>query len=202
MPAHFKLNYSGLNYLIASSDDCQNRAFLLSLLRHNNFASVSLSQLESICGMEKKQISIMLYAMLKNGWLSSVDEPDDTQPAIYDFDLQKQLYNLSSTGSALLADMDGLIIAATGFSEVNISYLAASATGLLRINEAAKKRNNELCNGTPWALRLQWGKMETMVQLVCIGPLKFALIIDDEPQLNSSAFFQLIAMLAKRYIRA
>jgi len=152
--------------------------------------------------MEKKQISIVLYTMLRNGWLSSIDESDDVQPAVYNFDLQKQLYELSSTGSAVLVDMNGLIIAATGFSEINISYLAANATGLLRINEAVKKRNNELCNGTPWAIRLQWGKMKAMVQMVCIGRLRFALIIDDEPQLNNRAFFQLIAMLAKRYIRA
>jgi len=203
MPAHFKLNYSGLNYLISSSEACLSRNFILHLLRHNIYSSASMSQLESVCGMDKKRLTKTVYQMLKQGWLSSVDEIEGDQPAIMKTIIKngftKQLSKLSLTDSAMLVDMNGLVISKTGFSGIQTSYLAASATSLILINETAQKRNKELCNDSPWSLDLKWGRLEVTAQLICLGSLKFILVIGGNPVLDNNAFFQLIAMLTRRY---
>lgn len=203
MPAHFKLNYSGLNYLISSSEACQNRNFILQLLRHNIYSSASMSELASVCDMDKKQITKTVYQMLKQGWLSSIDETEGEQPAIMKTIIKNgftaHLSKLSSTGSVMLVGMNGLVISTTGFSGIQTSYLAASATSLILINETAQKRNIELCNDSPWSLGLKWGKLEVMAQLICVGSVKFILVIGGYPVLDNNAFFQLIAMLSRRY---
>ena len=88
-----------------------------------------------------------------------------------------------------------------GFPEERIAYLTAGATSLLKTNEAAKSRNLELCNDIPWSLDLKWGELKVMVQPIAIGPTQFALIVGGEPKLDNQAFYQLIAILVRRYIK-
>lgn len=201
MAAHFKLNYSGLNYLISSPEDCQDRSFLINLVSHYSHASVSLSSLQLISKMDRKELTKTLYRLLKKGWLSSSEYTDETQSEIDEYDFSNCLPELSSTGSVILADMNGLTISSVGFSEELIAYLTASATSLLKINDAAKTRNSELCNDTPWSLDLKWGELNAMVQPIAIGPTQFSLIVGGEPKLDNQAYYQLIAILARRYIK-
>ncbi len=201
MSAHFKLNYSGLNYLISSPDSCQDRNFLFNLLCHCSYSSTSLSSLQLISNMDRKELTKTLYRLLKKGWLSSSEQINESKVHIEEYDFSSYLPDLSSTGSVILADMSGLIVSSAGFPEDKIAYLAASATSLLKINEAAKSRNLELCNGAPWTLNLTWGDLNVMIQPIAIGSVQFALIVGGCPQFNNQSFYQLIAILARRYIK-
>lgn len=201
MSAHFKLNFSGLNYLISSSEVCQDRDFLLNILCNYCHSPVSLSSLQLISDMDRKEITKTLYRLLKKGWLSSSEQITESKSDFDRYNFSGHLSELSSTGSAILSDMNGLTISSVGFSEKTVTYLTAYTTNLLKISDAAKKRHTELSNETPWSLDLKWGELNVMVQLIAIGSTHFALIVGGEPKFDNQAFFQLITILAKRYLK-
>jgi len=199
MAAHFKLSYSGLNYLIASSEHNPDRDFLMSLVRNNNCGSASMDQLNEICCMDSKQSTKIAYKMLKSGWIINVDNPEDVKQHSNFHDISHLLGKLSSIGSVLLVDMRGLIVSSSGFSGINIHRLAASATNLIMVTEAAKKRENNLSGHAPSRIKFDWGEESVTVFRLCIGENEFILVVADIPQLNANAFFQMIYMLARRF---
>lgn len=201
MSARFTFTFSGINHLISSSDKNQDRDFIMDYLCKSNRLFMSLSELEPIYDMDRKQITKIIYNMLKKGWMRSVNESEQKiNDSFTDFSLLNQLTTLSESNSAMLVDMSGLIIAATGFTEVDRNYLAASGTALISINNAAQERNAELCNSSPWLLKMNWGEIKIMTQIVNIGSKKMVLITGGHSDLDNYAFIQLIAMLSRRYV--
>lgn len=201
MSARFNFTLAGINHLISSSEKNQDREFILHFLCKSNNTCMSLSELELVYDIDRKQLTKNIYYMLKKGWMSSVNESEENNNELFlKFSLLSQLTNISASNSAMLVDIRGLIIASTGFKEIDKDYLAASATALVSINSTAQLRNNHLSNSSPWILNMHWGKSKVTTQIICIGSKKFVLIIGDHSELDTDALIQLIAMLARRYI--
>lgn len=199
MTTQFKLSYQGLNYLTASPDINEDRAFLLGLLRNGNYASTSLSQLETVTRVEKATLVRQVHNALKHGWLISNDDPNISDNSSANLSISHNLYMLSSTGSALIADLNGFIIDSSGFTDIDSEYLSASATNLIRINELAKTRNPNLTSDAPWKTGIQWGKQVVMMQRIYLHTLHLSLVIGGKHQLNNIAYFNLLAGLVQRY---
>lgn len=201
MSARFNFTHAGINHLISSSEINQDRDFILNFLLKSNSTSMSLSELKLIYDMDRKQLTKIILSMLKKGWVSSMNaNEENNNKSFLKFSLLSQLNKLTASNSAMLVDMSGLVIASTGFTSIDKNYLAASATALISINDAAQLRNKDLCNSSPWMLNIHWGKLKVMTQIVHIGSKKFVLIIGDHSELDTHALIQLIAMLARRYI--
>ena len=201
MSAQFNFTPAGINYLIFSSEKNKDREFIMHFLCKSNSTYMSLSELELIYNMDRKQLTKTIYYMLKKGWMNSINESEKNSNELFlKFSLLSQLIDISASNSAMLVDMSGLIIASTGFKEIDKDYLAASATSLISINNTAQLRNNYLSNSSPWMINMHWGKLKVTTQIICIGSKKFVLITGDHSELDNDVLIQLIAMLAKRYI--
>ena len=201
MSAYFRLNQRGLDYLVSSPDSCSSREFLFCLLLHAGDKPASIDQLMSWTDKSQKQMVQMVYQLLKQGWLSTIDAVEEPAASAKHVALNEHLPGLSSSGQVVLADLQGLVIASSGFARDKIDYLAASASRLLSINEVARQRNMDLYNGQPWRITMHWGSIQAITQFINLGPLKFVLIIGGEPQMDKPCFLNLLGLLARRYVR-
>jgi len=199
MSAYFTMNRAGLNYLISSSDPCPSRQCLFNLLTQAVDRPASIEQLTAWNLRERKAVAQTIYTLLKQGWVDAVDKDSQPHGEHQPGDFLQQLAGLSSSGEVVLADGHGLVIASCGFPRHRTHDLAASATRLLSVNEAARRRNMDLYDGQPWLIHMHWGPMLVEAQQISLGSMKFVLIVGGVAQLENHAFISLLGQLARRY---
>jgi len=199
MSAYFTMNRAGLNYLISSPDPCPSRQCLFNLLTQAVDRPASIEQLTAWNERERKAVAQTIYTLLKQGWVDAVDKDSRPHGEPPSADFLQQLAGLSSSGEVVLADGHGLVIASCGFPRHRTHDLAASATRLLSVNEAARRRNMDLYDGQPWLIHMHWGRMQVEAQQISLGSMKFVLIVGGVAQLENHAFISLLGQLARRY---
>ena len=199
MTQGYKLNTRGLNYLISSADACAIRHFLLYVLTQSIRQYQTMEQMLAWDGMSNSELTRLVKKMLDLDWLVPVTEEDNKPEDINSKTVLRKLSELSSTGNVLLADDKGLVIQSSGFDKQRAEHLAASSARLLAVNEIARQRNTDLYNGQLWYVSMHWGKHLMRAQYICLGALKFILLMEGRAQQDSPEFYNLIAYLFWRY---
>lgn len=186
--------------MVSSMEDNVVRDFLLYILRTSYSKPVDYDQLMSWQGKPESQLKQLISRMLELNWLKQVDGRDHHYDQYSDRRLNQVLGELSSEGEALLADDRGLLIMQSGLTLERASHLAASSARLLSVNELSRQRNMDLYNGQPWGISMHWGGFQSRVQYLCLGSVRFVLLIVGQRKFESPAFPELLALLAGRYL--
>lgn len=199
MTAYYKLNYTGLSYLITSPEKNPERDLILNILRQNNQAVVSISQLEESSGMASQKIHEIIKSFSAKDFISKVAEQNiDTEQGAYK-NLVEKIQVLASGGSLMLVDKNGLVIAEDGFVGIRKDFLAANAAHHVLKNEATKINSSESNGNNPWGVTIKWGSRKVLVQILYVGKKKFILVVDVAARLSKQGLILLVAFLARRY---
>jgi hypothetical protein len=111
------------------------------------------------------------------------------------------LGQLSHRGNGLLADSEGLYVAASGFNHEIAEQLAAMAIDFYVVEQRYRQTLRSKLQDGGAALGLVSGDGRTNMGFwpVHIGPKVFFLVIEGAPQFNQPAFTRLVQLLAIRY---
>ncbi|WP_421867092.1 hypothetical protein [Motiliproteus sp.] len=189
--------YATLN---SAADDA--RTLLLQLLSADIALPYSNALITGITGLSPEPAAELFDRLYRKGFFELFKQPT----AIVDEGLEKMLPELlpalSSTGRAVLADDQGFCLGCAGFEEPHAEALSALTADLIMLYE----RHHQLLDqqlgvdGESWGLLDPLGQSQLGFWIVHIGSKKFALIIDQTPQLNQAAMVELLSALARRYI--
>ena len=108
---------------------------------------------------------------------------------------------LSGSNKALLADQQGFYLATYGFSHESaeeLSALSADVASLYQRHSGLLK-NNLGIDSSAWSIVDASGDSHMGCWPIFIGNQRFSLVLSGVPQMNQSAFTNLVWMLSKRY---
>lgn len=197
--AQYSLNRSGLDHLISAPSMDEQERFLFSLLSSRGEQPATIEQFVQWTGMSRSQVAATVYKLLRQGWLDNVEGDKPGDASLSTQQLSEHLSRLSSRAEVILADRRGLVIASSGFDRQAIDHLAATAARLLTFTEATRAANPWMCQGRPWFLRMDCGNSELHIHMVKLNRVDFVFVVGGLPQLDNSAYVNLLARLARRY---
>lgn len=167
--------------------------------------STPLSNLDTVTilldGCNRETAKEIIYEAQSEGWIQGFGEAQKLPDSPIDQILKKSLSNLSSSGQALLADLNGYPIADTGFDALHSQHLAALAAELAVLhNRHADYLEDALAIDQPgWGIIDPLGSSKIGAWILNTEKRHFVLLIDGMPNLNRQEFVTLAWLLVHRY---
>lgn len=192
---------AGAYQAISSPTPDPGARLLLSLLSGDQAPLLTAEGLESWTGLPTESALELLYRLQDLALVEGHPHPVVSPQGPLENILPDLLKPLSGDGKALLADSQGFYVCSVGFPHEAAEELSALSTGLhgLYAKHQTLLRNNL---GLPYAhlaLVDAAGNSEIGFWQLHVGAHRFSLILSGLPQLNQSAFTQLVWALVKRY---
>ncbi len=178
------------------------RQTLLNLMRYAKSPALEETDLSSFVSCEVPEAAAtILYQLQSLHLVQAEHSPSSVLEGSLEYLLPTILSELSSTGKALLADSNGLLLGVSQFSAEladELSALSGSVMALQRrhsefLAEHMKQKNNA------WGVLSPSGDSQLGFWPLQIGSAQFVLVIADVPRLNSQVFRDLVWLLNYRY---
>ena len=187
----------------AVQDDAKDagRSFLHRLLKIPETPQFNVDIACELSGLKRKAALEFVHWMQEAGFIYGNDEQEAAPTDSIESILPSLLKPLSSNGKAVLAEGRGLYLGAAGYPHEVAEELAALSANLT----AAYVRHKEVLKDNlghrqkAWGLIDANGNSEIGFWPIYIGDTRFTLIVGGVPQLNQTAFKELIWALEIRY---
>ena len=176
--------------------------FVINLLRER---ITPLSQPETITALlddcDRKTAMKIMYEAQSAGWIQGFREAQHMPDLPVSRALSNLLSTLSSSGQALLTDLSGFQLASAGLDAEHSQRLATLAAELAVIhNRHADYLSQSMLIDEPgWAMIDPLGSSKIGIWVLNPGKHRFALLINDMPNLNRREFVTLSWILVNRY---
>lgn len=180
----------------------QTQQFILRLLQD---PSTPLSNADTVTilldGCNRETAIEIIFEAQSEGWIQGFGEAQKLPNSPVDQILKKSLAKLSSSGQALLTDMNGCPIADTGFDTICSQQLAVLAAELAAIhNRHAGFLAQTLAIDHPgWGIIDPLGSSKIGSWVLNTGKHRFILLVNDMPNLNRQDFVTMAWLLVHRY---
>jgi hypothetical protein len=177
------------------------RALILGMMANETTQKVSLETVRKYVG--KNDPLQLLYWMEKSKWIVGRVESDTLSARHIESDLPFLLSQLSSEGTALLADHEGFFLVNAGFARELAEELAIFAAEISRIQGkySALIRNKLRLGSLAMAVTDSGGNSELGCWPLYIGKHHFMLVISGIPRLDQPAYLHLVWALCRKYSR-
>lgn len=193
---------SGAYHAVADTTDDAARKVLRHLLSQPTSPHLTEQSLPELFAIDDAQQAMELaHRMQRLGWLQGEERPRQVPDGSLLTVLPPLLGELSTVGKALLADQQGFYLASHGFAHETAEELSALSADLATLYERHRgllRHNIGLATGA-WALVDAAGDSRLGCWPLYIGDQRFTLAIAGLPQLNQSAFTELVWALSVRY---
>ncbi|MEZ5536464.1 MAG: hypothetical protein R3F02_12660 [Thiolinea sp.] len=191
----------GAFYAVQDNTPDPGRSFLHQLLKEPKTPLFNAEVACKLSGLSKKRALEFVHWMQEAGLIAGQEQPESAADETLEQALPDLLRSLSDEGKAVLAESQGLYLGSAGFPHEAAEELAALSANLSEVYS----RHKELLSGNlgyrqrAWGLVGASGNSEVGFWPVYIEQNRFTLIIEGVPQLNQSAFRNLIWALEIRY---
>ena len=192
----------GSFYSVQDDSDGFGREFIKRLLTVDETPAFSLDVAQALSGLSDETETLEFVQLLQDaGFIAGQKNAEAAPSGSLESLLPGLLQSLSNDGRAVLAEGQGLYLGSSGFPHEAAEELAALSASLTAIY----KRHKDVLKGNlgysqrAWGLIDAAGNSEIGFWPLYIGKDRFTLIIGGMPQLNQSAFTQLIWALERRY---
>lgn len=192
---------AGAYYALSSLKEDHARKLLRNVLKNGFQGPLDQAKLEEWVGMEGEQVLQLLYRLERLEFLFGTTHPVPPPKASLEQTLPGLLGRLSDGGRALLADDNGLYLAAAGFHHETAEEIAALAGDILSMSDrhALLLHNHLNISSRAWAISDANGRGELSFFPLHIGEASFVLILGGNPRLTDDGFVTLAQVLSNRY---
>jgi len=199
--AYLEPTPAGAFYATAAAEGEPARRLLLGLLAQDASPKLDVQRISEWSGLAETESLELLERLQGLGWLSGMDAPIEAPEGSLESILPGLLEQVCEEGKALLADHQGLFLAASGIHHETAEALSALSADLLDLSlrHHGLLARNLGRREQAWALTDAGGNGRLGFWPLHLGPQRFALVIDGRPCLNQPAFRDLVWMLARRY---
>lgn len=191
----------GSYYAVQDDTPDAGRSFLHRLMQIPDTPKFSVDLACQLSGLKRKPALEFVHWMQEAGFIYGHNERETVSTDSIESILPELLKPLSDEGKVVLAEGRGLYLGAAGYPHEVAEELAALSANLT----AAYARHKEVLKDNlghrqkAWGLIDANGNSEIGFWPLYIGDTRFTLIIGGMPQLNQTAFKQLIWALEIRY---
>lgn len=192
----------GTAHAVATPMPNPRRAVILGLLQGGASQPVPLARLAELAGLaDRKAAGAELFKLQRRGWLSGELEPFAPPTEPLQQSLPALLTLLSDHDKGLLADENGLCIAATGYADAQARRMCALAASSYSVQERFREELEE-ADAMPLTMILEGIDPEHAIttKTFYVGRRRFHLLVTGDNKIESPAFVRLIAVLARRYL--
>jgi hypothetical protein len=175
---------------------------LRAVLRETTSPDLTEAALLSWTGTDDLQAALrVLQAAQEDGLVEAMEEAVTLPDAPLDQLLPPLMPSLSDEGRVLLADEEGLVVAACGFEEQVCARLAAMSADLGSLHDRHSDTLDELVHGrtAAWALVDGIGASQLGCWPIYTGSTRFVLVAQGLPRLHHVDFTALVWLLVSRY---
>ncbi len=192
---------SGAYLAVSQSKTNPARRLLLRLMAEETAPLLSPGDLARWTGLEEKDALELLHRLQSLGLVEGHTTPPAAPEGPLEQVLPLVLAPLSGSGKALLADSQGFYLATVGFPHETAEELSALSAGLAELygRYHGLLHNNVGIPTGNWGLVDAAGNSEIGFWPLHIGKQRFTLVLAGLPQLNHTAFVDLVWSLARRY---
>jgi hypothetical protein len=177
------------------------KRLLLGLLAEERSVRIDGPRLAQMTGLDEQDALQLLFQLQKLALIEGYRTAPPSPSGPLELVLPKLLGQLSGDGKALLADAQGFYLACEGFPHEAAEELSALSAELsaLYVRRQGLLQNNLGHTSGHWGLIDAAGNAEIGFWYLFIGNHRFTLVLSGLPQLNQSAFTQLVWCLVRRY---
>lgn len=193
---------AGAYYATTTQHQDPGIRLMLQILRDGARAPLDETLLQAWSPEEKLEIMLeRLYRLQRLEFICATEVPDTLDEERLETLLPQWLAHLSTSGTALLADDNGLCYASTGFTHETAEEISALGGDLISLSRrhARLLQNNLKLVSQAWALTTPDGQSELGFHPLLIGEQPFMLAIGGQPRLTADALVHLIEALVRRY---
>ena len=197
-----KITPAGVYYAVSSDTPSASRTLLYGLLRAMPTEAISSEKILEWAESDDIDTALnLLYRLQRLEFLYGDEHVGTEDFYLSDEQLPAVLAELSSSGKALLADINGLYFANVGFHHEAAEELGLLASEIANVedNHRLLIRNNLHINNSAWGICDPSGQSELTFFPLYVGNAKLVLVIGGMPDLNKEAFVTLIKALYHRY---
>jgi hypothetical protein len=189
----------GAYYATSSPQFGPARELILGMMANDRTQTVSAETLRKYTG--KADPLQLLYRMESVHWIKGLVEAERLAALHIEADVPQLLSQLSSSGMALLADVQGFYLVNTGFSPELAENLAIFAAEVAAIQDKHIKlvQDNFQVSVPAMAVVDSSGSSELGFWPLYIGEHKLMLIVSGMPHFDREAYMHLIWALCRRY---
>ncbi len=194
---------AGAYYAVSSRSEDVARQLLLYLLAQNSTQLLDLEELHSLSFNDEQSDDVLdlIHRMQSLGWIQGSMTSKDAPSGTIEEELPHLLEALTINGKALLADGDGFYLATHGFPHEAAEEISALSADLSKLHDRHEGllKNNLSITVSAWGVIDAAGNSQLGFWPIYIGSSHFVLVLSGLPNLNQSAFVDLIWLLGRRY---
>jgi len=189
----------GAYYATSSPQFGPARELILGIMAKDRTQTVSAETLRRYTG--KTDPLQLLYRMESVRWIKGLAETEKLAALHIETDVPELLSQLSSSGNALLTDVQGFYLVNAGFSSELAENLAifAAEVAVMQNKHAELVQNNFQLGVPAMAVVDSSGSSELGFWPLYIGEHKLMLIVSGMPHFERDAYMHLIWALCRRY---
>jgi hypothetical protein len=195
---------AGAYHAVASPTPDATRNTLRHLLRQPKIQAFSEENLNSIMDgkfANRNEFLEQIYRLQEMGLVQSHDNPREAVRGTVEKNIPELLAPIAGKGKALLADNQGFYLGRHGFAHETAEELAGLSADLsaLYLRHARLLHGNMGMGSSAWGLINAGGLSELSCYPLFVGEERFVLVLSNAPNLNQTAFLDLIWMLVLRF---
>jgi hypothetical protein len=195
---------AGAYHAVASPTPDATRNTLRHLLRQPKIQAFSEENLNSLMDgkfVNPNEFLEQIYRLQEMGLVQSHPEPREAVRGTVEKNIPELLALIAGKGKALLADNQGFYLGRHGFAHETAEELAGLSADLsaLYLRHARLLNGNMGMSSSAWGLINAGGLSELSCYPLFVGEERFVLVLSNAPNLNQTAFLDLIWMLILRF---
>jgi hypothetical protein len=177
------------------------RALILEMMQSDMTQKVSVEKVRQFVG--NNDPLQLLHSMEKAKWIVGRVEADTLSARHIESDLPSLLRQLSSEGTALLADHEGFFLVNAGFTREVAEELALFAAEISKVQDryASLIREKLRLGSLAMAVTDSGGNSELGCWPLYIGKHHFMLVVSGIPKFDQPAYLHLVWALCRKYGR-
>lgn len=193
---------SGAYYATVNSQPDDARALLLQLLSSETPVEYTEEVFAELADLDQELASALFKKLLAKRFIFLTDSPHVPKKGSLESILAQILPVLSSTGQVVLGDDQGFCLGSSGFDSDHADALAALSADIISMHD----RHHQLLNRDLELMGQSWGLLDPIgnsllgMWIIHIGSQIFALVIQEQPNLNQHQYVELLEALASRYL--
>ncbi|MCF6235943.1 MAG: hypothetical protein L3J70_06155 [Gammaproteobacteria bacterium] len=194
---------AGAYYAVSSQSEDIARKLLLHLLAQSSTQLFDLDELHSWGFNDEHSDDVLdlIHRMQNLGWIQGSIASKKAPLGTIEEELPHLLEALTINGKALLADGDGFYLATHGFPHEAAEEISALSADLSKLHDRHEGllKNNLSITVSAWGVIDAAGNSQLGFWPIYIGSSHFVLVLSGLPNLNQSAFVDLVWLLGRRY---
>ncbi len=195
---------AGAYHAVASPMPDSSRNTLRHLLRNATspaFSEQNLNQLMDGKFANPNEFLEQIYRLQEMGLVQSHAKPKEAIRGTVEKNIPELLSLIADKGKALLADNQGFYLGRHGFPHETAEEIAGLSADLsaLYLRHAKLLNGNMGMSSSAWGLINAGGLSELSFFPLFVGEERFVLVLNKAPNLNHTAFLDLIWMLILRF---